>query len=324
MLARNALVVDDSRTARMVLKSQLTQFDVTVESAPDGGQALDLLRDLGHIPDVIFLDHVMPGLDGFQVLARLKQDQATRNIPVVMYTSQAAPQYIKEAKSLGAIAVIPKNVSDEELADALDKAELYRLTAANDDFAGVANNETAASELTDQPETAVPALTAVSTETASPGALSGPRSAAGQPEAADYVATGSSSNEAQALSSAVHTSQHAPPRAVGSSGLVLILLALLTFAQGYAMLRDQQHVETISSLQQQLNQQQVNHQNQLSQQNQMLPDLRNQIASQQYQLDEIMLQQMSMLFTLLKEKPAAPEPVKPLSDGQAVETTALE
>lgn len=131
MFGKNALVVDDSMTARSVLKHQLNQFDVVVESAPDGNHALKMLRS--HTPDVIFLDHVMPGLDGFQVLERLKADSVTRRIPVVMYTSQAAPQYIREAKVLGAVAVIPKNVTDEQLVDALNKAEVYQLGAANDD-----------------------------------------------------------------------------------------------------------------------------------------------------------------------------------------------
>lgn len=131
MFGKNALVVDDSLTARSILKHQLNQFDVVVESAPDGNHALRMLRS--HTPDVIFLDHVMPGLDGFEVLQRLKADKATRRIPVVMYTSQAAPQYVREAKLLGAVAVIPKNVTDEALVDALNKAEVYQLGAANDD-----------------------------------------------------------------------------------------------------------------------------------------------------------------------------------------------
>ncbi len=90
-----------------------------------------MLRD--HTPDIIFLDHIMPGLDGFQVLQKIKGDRATRRIPVVMYTSQAAPQYTSEARSLGAIGVISKQVSDEMLVSMLEKAELYRLEAVNED-----------------------------------------------------------------------------------------------------------------------------------------------------------------------------------------------
>lgn len=151
MFGKNALVVDDSLTARAVLKHQLNQFDVVVESAPDGNQALRMLRS--HTPDVIFLDHVMPGLDGFQVLERLKADEATRRIPVVMYTSQAAPQYIREARILGAVAVIPKNVTDAELVDALNKAEVYQLRAANDDL----HTQTGNREVTAAADGAVPA-----------------------------------------------------------------------------------------------------------------------------------------------------------------------
>lgn len=303
MLAKNALVVDDSRTARMVLKSQLSQFDVTVESAPDGGQALDLLRDHAHAPDVIFLDHVMPGLDGFQVLARLKKDQSTKNIPVVMYTSQAAPQYIKEAKSLGAIAVIPKNVSDEELAEALDKAELYRLTAANDDFAVADDGNIAPGEplrAANIPETAV------STDAVSPGQAPQPQPVYVQPLEGVRSEGAPQSEVASMAAQAANSnfSHEKPAKAHVSNALIMILLALLTFSQGYAVMRDNQQAQTISSLQQQLHQQSL-----LNQQSQMLPDLRNQIASQQYQLDEIMLQQMSMLFTLLKEKPSVVEPL---------------
>lgn len=131
MYGKNALVVDDSATARTVLKHQLNRFDIVVESASDGSHALEILRS--HTPDVIFLDHIMPGLDGFQVLQRLKKNQFTKGIPVVMYTSQAAPEYTRQAKSLGAIAVISKKVTDEQLMEALDKAELYHLRAVNSD-----------------------------------------------------------------------------------------------------------------------------------------------------------------------------------------------
>ncbi len=129
MFGKNALVVDDSSTARAVLKQRLSRFDVVTVAASDGKHALDMLRS--HTPDVIFLDHVMPGLDGFEVLERLKGNRSTRGIPVVMYTSQAAARYIEEARSLGAIAVIPKNVSEDQLVDALTRAELYQMSAAN-------------------------------------------------------------------------------------------------------------------------------------------------------------------------------------------------
>ena len=82
MLSRLALIVDDSKTATAVLKHQLNQFDVMVESASDGNLALEMLRD--HQPDVIFLDHIMPGLDGFEVLQLLKNNHATRGIPVII------------------------------------------------------------------------------------------------------------------------------------------------------------------------------------------------------------------------------------------------
>lgn len=124
MLDKSALIIDDSATARSMLKHKLNKFDVMVESAADGFEALQLLQT--HQPDVIFLDHIMPGMDGFQVLEQLKNNPVTEAIPVVMYTSQAAPKYTLEAMALGAVGVMPKQVSNTLLSQMLDRAEQYR------------------------------------------------------------------------------------------------------------------------------------------------------------------------------------------------------
>ncbi len=124
MLDKSALIIDDSATARTMLKLKLDKFDVMVESAIDGFEALHLLQT--HQPDVIFLDHIMPGMDGFQVLEQLKSNPVTQAIPVVMYTSQSAPKYTIEAMALGAVGVMPKQVSNDLLSQMLDRAERYQ------------------------------------------------------------------------------------------------------------------------------------------------------------------------------------------------------
>ncbi len=106
MTTCKALIVDDSATARFVLARMLRQLEVNILQASSGEAALSLLQT--EIPDIVFLDHIMPGLDGFQVLKSMKSNPSTAFIPVVMYTSQSALKYKNEAKALGALGVISK------------------------------------------------------------------------------------------------------------------------------------------------------------------------------------------------------------------------
>jgi class 3 adenylate cyclase len=79
------LVVDDDPVNRLLLSGSLERRGLQVTTAEDGSQALELTRAAGF--DVILLDVVMPKMDGYQVLERLKADPALRHIPVVMVTS---------------------------------------------------------------------------------------------------------------------------------------------------------------------------------------------------------------------------------------------
>ncbi|ARU55347.1 hypothetical protein OLMES_1265 [Oleiphilus messinensis] len=118
MAIKKALVVDDSPTARHVLGRMLKQLGFAVLQAESGPVALTLLRK--ESPHLVFLDHIMPEMDGFQVLKSLKSSVLTESIPVVMYTSQAATKYQLEAKALGAVAVISKQIDVVSLANLID------------------------------------------------------------------------------------------------------------------------------------------------------------------------------------------------------------
>ncbi|MBQ4853088.1 response regulator [Rhodanobacter sp. B2A1Ga4] len=76
------LVVDDSPTIRAVLGKMLAQNRHVVLKAADGESALEIAR--AELPDLIFLDIVMPGMSGFVVLRTLRHDPLTRDIPIVM------------------------------------------------------------------------------------------------------------------------------------------------------------------------------------------------------------------------------------------------
>ncbi|TPG05359.1 response regulator [Rhodanobacter glycinis] len=87
------LVVDDSATIRAVLGKMLNQDGHVVLKAPDGETAIELARANG--PDLIFLDIVLPGMNGFAVLRALRRDPLTRDIPIVMISGnlQATEQF---------------------------------------------------------------------------------------------------------------------------------------------------------------------------------------------------------------------------------------
>lgn len=108
MTAKRALVVDDSKSARVVLSRMLEKYGITVDSADSAEAALDYMQD-GR-PDVVFMDHLMPGMDGLQAVQILKADPATAAIPIVMYTSQEGELYVGQAKAMGAVGVLPKTV----------------------------------------------------------------------------------------------------------------------------------------------------------------------------------------------------------------------
>jgi twitching motility two-component system response regulator PilH len=87
------LVVDDSATIRAVIGKMLSQDGHVVLKAPDGESALDIARR--ELPDLIFLDIVMPGMNGFAVLRALRRDPLTHDIPIVMISGnlQATEQF---------------------------------------------------------------------------------------------------------------------------------------------------------------------------------------------------------------------------------------
>lgn len=91
--AARILVVDDSATIRAVIGKMLIQDGHTVLKAADGETALALARS--ELPDVIFLDIVMPGMNGFAVLRTLRRDPLTKAIPIVMISGnlQATEQF---------------------------------------------------------------------------------------------------------------------------------------------------------------------------------------------------------------------------------------
>ena len=122
MTARRALVVDDSRSARAFLSRVLERYDIAVDGVESAEQAIEYLTH--QRPDVIFMDHLMPGMDGFQAVQAIKNNPRTATIPIMMYTSQEGELYLSQARALGAIGVLPKQIRHTDVAKALEQLRL--------------------------------------------------------------------------------------------------------------------------------------------------------------------------------------------------------
>src|SRR6185295_17636471 len=113
MTAKRALVVDDSRSARAFLARILERHEIAVDAAESAEAAIQYLDR--NRPDIIFMDHMMPGMDGFQAVQTIKNNPRTSSIPILMYTSQEGDLYLGQARALGAEGVLPKQIKQSDV-----------------------------------------------------------------------------------------------------------------------------------------------------------------------------------------------------------------
>ncbi|NCO34169.1 MAG: hypothetical protein AUJ92_10350 [Armatimonadetes bacterium CG2_30_59_28] len=100
------LVVDDERQNQTLLSTCLSEVGYSVQTAGDGKQALTLLQ--GQSFDAVLLDLVMPVMDGFQVLERMKEDDALRHIPVIVVSALDEMESVVRCINMGAMDHVPK------------------------------------------------------------------------------------------------------------------------------------------------------------------------------------------------------------------------
>jgi len=134
MGAKRALIVDDSKSARVFLSRILEKYEIDVDSAENAEAAIEYLGT--NRPDVIFMDHMMPGMDGFQAVQAIKNNPRTATIPIMMYTSQEGELYLGQARALGAVGVLPKQIKPADVSKVLYQLHLVqdRRTAEQNSF----------------------------------------------------------------------------------------------------------------------------------------------------------------------------------------------
>ena len=100
------LVIEDSASVRRLIEVCLRVLGVEVSSASDGVEGLDAIRE--NQPDAIVLDIGLPGLDGWEVLRRIRNDHETASIKVLVLTAHAQPEMADRAAKGGADSFMTK------------------------------------------------------------------------------------------------------------------------------------------------------------------------------------------------------------------------
>lgn len=109
MAIKSILVVDDEETISSYLQRKLTKLGYTVSVAADGEKALELAFSL--LPDLILMDVKMPKLAGTEVCRKLKSDQRTAAVPILLLSAKAQPAEIQEGLEAGANRYLCKPIS---------------------------------------------------------------------------------------------------------------------------------------------------------------------------------------------------------------------
>ena len=113
------LVVDDIVTNIVLIQAFLRGRNYEVLSAQSGVQALQIASE--NHPDIVILDIMMPEMDGYEVLARLRAGEDTKDIKVVMLSALAKESDIRNAMDLGADVFLTKPILANKLYEALEK-----------------------------------------------------------------------------------------------------------------------------------------------------------------------------------------------------------
>ena len=109
----NILVVDDEVAIRLLCRVNLQADGFSVREAGDGASARASIRE--QVPDIVLLDVMLPGEDGFEIAASLRAEPATAEIPIIFLTARADIEDRERERSVGAIGYITKPFNPLEL-----------------------------------------------------------------------------------------------------------------------------------------------------------------------------------------------------------------
>ena len=112
------LVVDDEPDVLLLCRLNLEVRGHELLEATEGASALELARE--HRPDVIVLDLMLPGMDGYEVLETLRREEATAEIPVLVLTAKSLRADRERSRGLGAAAFLTKPFLPDDLCELVE------------------------------------------------------------------------------------------------------------------------------------------------------------------------------------------------------------
>ena len=99
-MAKNILIVEDDKFLRELIVRKLTQEDFKVSEAIDGEEGIKKIKE--EKPDLVLLDLILPGIDGFEVLARMKEEPSLSSIPVIILSNLGQKDDVEKGLKMGA------------------------------------------------------------------------------------------------------------------------------------------------------------------------------------------------------------------------------
>jgi CheY-like chemotaxis protein len=129
-----ALIVEDQPEANKLLSMLVQLRGYSTESALTGGEALEKARE--RVPDVVFLDLMLPDLDGYDVCRALKSSGTTSQVPVVIVTARIAAENRIESFRAGADDYVPKPYTPDQIFEALEMSNSWRREKDSRHFEG--------------------------------------------------------------------------------------------------------------------------------------------------------------------------------------------
>lgn len=121
MDSKKVLIVEDDEFLRSLTAKRIEKENITVVVATDGEAALPTAEKEN--PDIILLDLLLPGIDGFAVLEKLKAHDTLKKVPVIVFSNLGQPEDIQKAKGLGATDFLVK--ANFTLDDVIEKIQGY-------------------------------------------------------------------------------------------------------------------------------------------------------------------------------------------------------
>jgi len=119
-----ALVVEDSKTIRMILCEYLRKMDIQVVEAADGREALERLKEMSP-PDLVLVDWNMPVMNGIDFIRAVRELHIYDPLPLIMVTTNSESEHVGTAMEAGANEYIQKPCTFDALREKLDRLGLF-------------------------------------------------------------------------------------------------------------------------------------------------------------------------------------------------------